>query len=665
MLTQFQEKAQKAIVIAESIAYDLGHSSVGSEHLLLSLLKMKDSTFSKTMKKYQVDDSLIYKDMMRLFGEKDAQPFYMEYSDVVKKILEDAISLSEAKKENKVSLNTLTLALLMQKESVAVELLNKYHIPFDEVKQELNDKTSLLHELNHIHELINYNEIVQKEKRILIGREKEIEQLFLTLCKKEKNNVLLIGKAGVGKTALVEKLAVMINEKQVPVPLQKKMIFELNLSSIVAGTRYRGEFEEKFRRIIDKIIQAKDAIIFIDEIHNLIGAGGAEGAIDASNILKPYLARRDLTIIGATTIEEYYKYFEKDQAMNRRFSIIKLKENTKEETITILEGVKQQYEEFHHVSISRQNIEDIIELCDQYLIQRVFPDKALDVLDLSCVKAHFLKSKTIEKEHILFVLEELTGMNMNPVKVYQSLFEKLQQKIYGQEQALKILTLSLQSLLTYPHPHKPQGIYMLAGPSGVGKTETVKELSRILDRHLIRMNMSEYSDASSVSKIIGTAPGYIGYDDRVSILHEMTLHPHSILLLDEIEKAHPQVLHLFLQVFDEGILQDNHQRSILFKDTLIFMTSNKGTNYNEVGFKKSDFSKEAFEECFSPEFLNRIDEIIPYQSLDMLSLEKILHAQSPYPLSPQMIEDILKDYDPHLGARTLFRQMKKYLIQQR
>ena len=324
MLTQFHEQAQKAIVIAESIAFDLGHSHVGSEHLLLSLLKMKDILMTKMLKSYHVDDEVIYKDIVRLFGEKDIQPFYMEYSDIVKKILEEAINITRERKESKVSLNILCLALLSQKESVAVELLNKYHVSFDQIKEELSQTRSLLYELDKIHELVNFNELVKKENRLMIGRDQELEQLFLTLCKKEKNNVLLIGKAGVGKTALVEKLAYKINHKEVPKLLQNKVIYELSLSSIVAGTKYRGEFEEKFKKIIDKVIQAKDAILFIDEIHNLIGAGGAEGAIDASNILKPFLARKDLTLIGATTIEEYYKYFEKDQAMNRRFSILKI-----------------------------------------------------------------------------------------------------------------------------------------------------------------------------------------------------------------------------------------------------------------------------------------------------------------------------------------------------
>lgn len=663
MLTQFHEKAQKAIVIAESIAFDLGHSSVGSEHLLLSLLKMKSTTFSNTLKKYNVTDEMIYEDIKRLFGEKDVQPFYMEYSEVVKKILDDAIQLSESQKESKVSLNMLCLALLSQKESVAVELLNKYHVPLDDVKKELSEEKTLLYELDSIHELTNFNRLVQKQKRKLIGRDKELEQLFLTLCKKEKNNALLIGKAGVGKTALIEKLADKINKHEVPQALDQKVIYELNLSSIVAGTKYRGEFEEKFKKIIDKVIQAKDAILFIDEIHNLIGAGGAEGAIDASNILKPYLARKDLTMIGATTIEEYYKYFEKDQAMNRRFAVIKMNENTKEETKEILLGLKKQYEDYHHLSIPDNRLNEVIDLCEQYMVQRVFPDKALDVLDLACVKANFLKESELKKEHVEKVIEEMTGMIIKKDLMYHDLQTQLENKIIGQSKAIYTLVQSLNALSTFPHLEKPEGVYLLVGGSGIGKTKTVKVLSECLERHLIKLDMSEYSEASSISKIIGSSPGYVGYDDHSSLLRELVLYPHSILLLDEIEKAHPQVLNLFLQVFDEGQLKDSHQHHILFKDTLIFMTSNVYTHtHRKVGFKKQTFSSEQLKEIFSEEFLNRVDEIIPYQSLTQKDLKEILIQNSPISLSKETIDKILKNYDSEKGARILLTQMKKYLV---
>lgn len=662
MLTQFHEKAQKAIVIAESIAFDMGHSSVGSEHLLLSLLKMKDCAFSKILKQYHVDDEMIYKDIMRLFGEKDIQPFYMEYSEVIKKILDDAMNMSEANKDSKVSLNTICIAMLLQKESVAVELLNKYHVPFDEIKRELSEEKSLIQELNLIHELTNLNESIQKQERIMIGRDIELQQLLQTLCKKEKNNALLIGKAGVGKTALIEKLALKINNQEVPPILKNKVIFELNISSIVAGTKYRGEFEEKFKKIIQKVMQAQDAILFIDEIHNLIGAGGAEGAIDASNILKPYLARKDLTIIGATTIEEYYKYFEKDQAMNRRFAIIKLKENTLEETKAILFGLKKQYEKYHGIKINQECIDDIISLCEQYLPQRVFPDKAIDVLDLACVKTSFLNEKEMRTQHIEKVIEEITGLTIHKSISYDQLHESFNQYIFGQDKAIQTIIESIQSLSKYPHAHKPQGVYLLLGSSGVGKSETAKLLAKLLNRHFMKLDMSEYSDSTSVNKIIGSSPGYVGYDDHSSLLHEIILHPSSILLLDEIEKAHPQVMHLFLQVFDEGILKDNHQHTITFKDTIIIMTSNvTHQNHASVGFKKQGYSYQSLKEYFSEEFLNRIDEIITYKTLTKKDYKKILIKNSPVPLSQQMIQELLKDYDYSLGTRPLLSKMRKYI----
>ncbi|MFV0393460.1 MAG: AAA family ATPase, partial [Coprobacillaceae bacterium] len=293
MLTKFNEQAQKAIVIAESIAFDLGHNNVGSEHLLLSLLKMSDSKLKSLLQEYNVDDKKIYDDVVRLFGENDSQPFYMEYSDVVKDILEASIKMTKDRGKNKVTLSFLTISLLQIKESVALELLRKYHVDIDDVIFKLNENSELESKLDQVQSMVNLNKKVKKEEYHVVGREKEIEQLCTILCKKEKNNALIIGEAGVGKSALVEKLARRINEKRVPEALQKTLVYELSLAGIVAGTKYRGEFEEKLKKIIDKVKEVKNVVIFIDEIHNIIGAGGAEGAIDASNILKPYLARKD------------------------------------------------------------------------------------------------------------------------------------------------------------------------------------------------------------------------------------------------------------------------------------------------------------------------------------------------------------------------------------
>lgn len=656
MLTQFHEKAQKVIVIAESIAFDLGHSHVGSEHLLLSLLKLKDTQFSKYLKNYDVDDEKIYDDIVRLFGEKDVQPFYMEYSETVKKVLDDALVIAKSKQQSKVMINDLILSLIRQKQCVAVELLNKYHVDFEQLEKLLQEERAALYELDQIHELVNINQKVKKEKRIMIGRENEINQLCSILCKKEKNNALLIGKAGVGKTALIEKLAYLINEKKVPLSLESKVIYELNLSSLVAGTKYRGEFEEKFKKILDKVMNAKDAIIFIDEIHNLIGAGGAEGAIDASNILKPFIARKQLTLIGATTLDEYYRYFEKDQAMNRRFAIIKMNENTEAETLEILKGLRRQYEEFHHIQIEDECLKDIIKLSKRYLPTRVFPDKALDILDLSCVKASFEKDDELMLRHIQSVIEEVSGLVLDENLCMEDIEKDINKEIIGQEDAISKLCYSLSH--RHIKDNKPEGIYLLMGTSGVGKTETVKVLARLLKRPLIRLDMSEYSDSVSTTKLIGSPPGYVGYDQQTSLFSELILHPHSVLLLDEVEKAHPQVLHLFLQGFDEGMIKDSHQRCIQLNNCIIVMTSNVLSNQgNRLGFKKQ-INKIQLEENFSKEFLNRIDEMIMFRNLDKNDLRKIAKK---YNITDSQIDDILREYDMSLGARPLTRKISQFV----
>ena len=656
MLTQFHEKAQKIIVIAESIAFDLGHSHVGSEHLLLSMLKVKDLEFCKLLKKYDVTDEKIQEDIVRLFGEKDIQPFYMEYSESVKKILEDAIEIAKVKQQSKVMVNDLIIALLQQKKSVAVELLNKYHVDFERIEKQLGEERAALYELDQIHELVNMNSKVLKEKRIMIGRDNEIQQLFSILCKKEKNNALLIGKAGVGKTALIEKLAYLINEHKVPDMLKNKVVYELNLSSLVAGTKYRGEFEEKFKKILDKIMNAKEAIIFIDEIHNLIGAGRAEGAIDASNILKPFIARKQLTLIGATTLDEYYRYFEKDQAMNRRFGVIKLNENNEDETFDILKGLRKQYEDFHSLKIEDERLKDIIYLSKRYLPSRVFPDKALDVLDLSCVKASFAHNKHLMVKHIQDVIEEMSGLVLDE-KISLDIIEKsLNEEVIGQKDAIHQLCRSLFN--KHKLDTRPEGVFLFMGSSGVGKTETVKKLSELLKRPLVRLDMSEYSDSVSVTKIIGSPPGYVGYDQQTSLFSELVLNPHCILLLDEVEKAHPQVLHLFLQGFDEGVIKDSHHRLIQLNNCIVIMTSNVMSQNNSLGFKKKKMNKVQLEEYFSKEFLNRIDETIVFRTLDKEDLKAIAYK---YGIEENKIEKLLEDYDVTQGARLLTRKISQHV----
>ena len=657
MLTKFDEQAQKAIVVAESIAFDLGHNNVGSEHLLLSLLKISDCKLRDLVKEYGVNEKNIYEDIKRLFGTNDDQPFYMEYSDAVKNILETAVEITNKQNKSKVTLNILTISLLKNAECVAHELLKKYHVDFDDIIYQLNENSELETKLDQIPSLVNLNKKVKQSEHLIIGRKKELEKLCMILSKKEKNNALIIGEAGVGKSALVEKLAYLINQNKVNDGLKKKIIYELSLSSIVAGTKYRGEFEEKLRKIIDKVKDMDNVIIFIDEIHNIIGAGGAEGAIDAANILKPYLARKDLTIIGATTTEEYYQHFEKDQAMNRRFSVITLKENTKEETLEILQKTKLFYERFHQIEVNDEVLTYLVENVDRYIKNRTFPDKAIDIFDLACVKARFKQQHIITKKIVKEVIEEYTSIKINDNYDFENIKAKLNQKILGQskaiEQIVNQLKLSKDSL-------QPK-VMMFIGNSGVGKSETAKELARLLSRKLIRLDMSEYRDSSSVQKIIGAAPGYVGYDKPSLLLGQLQTYPKSVLLLDEVDKASPDVLSLFLQVFDEGYLEDSHKRKVYFNNTIIIMTSNKGVVKNQLGFKKGNNFRKV-NGFFSEEFIGRIDEIISFKNLSKQDLKKIIRKHFKEKIREEDIENILDEYNMELQGRGIIKAVNKYLL---
>ena len=657
MLTKFDEQAQKAIVVAESIAFDLGHNNVGSEHLLLSLLKISDCKLRDLVKEYGVNEKNIYEDIKRLFGTNDDQPFYMEYSDAVKNILETAVEITNKQNKSKVTLNILTISLLKNAECVAHELLKKYHVDFDDIIYQLNENSELETKLDQIPSLVNLNKKVKQSEHLIIGRKKELEKLCMILSKKEKNNALIIGEAGVGKSALVEKLAYLINQNKVNDGLKKKIIYELSLSSIVAGTKYRGEFEEKLRKIIDKVKDMDNVIIFIDEIHNIIGAGGAEGAIDAANILKPYLARKDLTIIGATTTEEYYQHFEKDQAMNRRFSVITLKENTKEETLEILQKTKLFYERFHQIEVNDEVLTYLVENVDRYIKNRTFPDKAIDIFDLACVKARFKQQHIITKKIVKEVIEEYTSIKINDNYDFENIKVKLNQKIVGQskaiEQIVNQLKLSKDSL-------QPK-VMMFLGNSGVGKSETAKELARLLSRKLIRLDMSEYRDSSSVQKIIGAAPGYVGYDKPSLLLGQLQTYPKSVLLLDEVDKASPDVLSLFLQVFDEGYLEDSHKRKVYFNNTIIIMTSNKGVVKNQLGFKKGNNFRKV-NGFFREEFISRIDEIISFKNLSKQDLKKIIRKHFKEKIREEDIENILDEYNMELQGRGIIKAVNKYLL---
>ena len=639
LLREFDEQAQKAIVVAESLSFDFGHQNVGSEHLLLSLLKIHDNQLKRLLQKYDVNDAVVEEDIKRLFGTNDDQPFYMEYSQSVKRILERSIEYAKDKNQDQVTLNILIISLLKEKESVAYEILQKYHVDVEEVIYLLQEKSAFETPLDQIPTLVNINKKVKTKKYKIIGRENEIDQVCTILSKKEKNNVLIIGEAGVGKSALVEKLAMMINQGKVVDSLKNKIIYELSLSSLVAGTKYRGEFEEKFKKIIDKVKDLDNVIIFIDEIHNVIGAGGAEGAIDASNILKPYLARKDMTVIGATTIDEYYKHFEKDHAMNRRFSIVTLKENTKEETLEILKGIKGYYESYHQIKIDNVLLKELIELVDCHIKNRTYPDKAIDILDLSCVKAKFYHEKELTKNRIVETIEKYLNITIHHQMDYQKLEKQLNKDILGQEKGIH------QMIETFQHKQLPISFFIY-GPTSCGKTLTAKSLAKYLNYHYLKLDMNQYQESHSLYKLLET------YHEKPSLLlSTLQSYPHTVLLLDHIDQACEEIIHLFSQILDDGYYEDQAKRKISFEN-VVFIMSQTCTSRCCMGFKKSRQTKYLKHELF-----DKVDQTIEYQPLSKEIIEKIIHLREH--ISIEKIHNLLKEEHIPINLSKMMKQIKQ------
>ena len=474
----------------------------------------------------------------------------------------------------------------------------------------------------------------------------------------------------------------MINEGKVNEKLKNKVIYELDISNVVAGTKYRGEFEEKLKKILRKVKEDKNAIIFIDEIHNIIGAGGAEGAIDASNILKPYLSRGEIQIIGATTFEEYSKIFEKEKALERRFQVVKLLELSTKNTIKILYHILDSYKKFHNLEIESNLLEKIVELCKQYMTMRYFPDKAIDVLDSSFVRAKQLGKAQVTKEDVIEVIEQQCKVAINKQNTEFDLYNLLKQNIIGEDEALlkinKDINLIERGLVDNS---RPLGVYMFVGPTGVGKTETAKLIAKYYfgdESRLIKVDMSMFMEAHSVSKLIGAPPGYVGYDSQTYLIDEIRKNPHSVILLDEIEKAHKEVLNIFLNVFDEGYFIDSNKRKIDFRNSLIILTSNLGftndtTNKKTLGFFSEDASQQEIEKAinrhFKPEFLNRIDDIIYYKplnyatSLELASMYADEYQKNlNYEISKESLDELVKNLDINrYGARGIKRGVKKLI----
>ena len=693
MFSKFSEDAQKSLLLAKKEMMKLNHPYVGSEHLLLAILSTNNYV-SRTLKKYNITYEIFYNEIIKIIGKGTKQSSWYLYTPLLKKIIENASLDSKEKRAKEVSIEQLFISLLEEGDGVAIRILIGMNIDIDLIYEEFSNKY-LVKKLKKDNNLlvndfsINFNQrVLNGEIDPVIDRDMEVDRLIEILSRRTKNNPLLVGEAGVGKTAIVEELSRRIVEGKVPKFLYNKKILSVSISSLVSGTKYRGEFEERINKILKEVETNQNIILFIDEIHTIVGAGGAEGAIDASNILKPSLARGKIRIIGATTSDEYKKFIEKDRALDRRFQKIFIEEPDNEKTKNMLKSLKPIYESYHGVKIANELIDYIVEVSSKYIKNRKNPDKSIDILDEVCVKASIqggkkelalyeknniikkiLKEKNkavqngdfrkanklrveqnnleteinnainkkknsntliITKNMINKIIEEKTQIpiyeiNKNNKLIIKKLETNLKKSIYGQEQIINTIINYTKKIQLGFRKNKPYS-FLFVGPTGVGKTMFVKKYAETLygKDNFIRIDMSEYKEESSISKLLGSSPGYVGYDDNRSILEKVRNHPNSVILLDEIEKASPAVIKLFLQILDEGVIRDSNGRNIYFDNSVIFMTSNLGCTGSSIGFNNIDTISNNLKDFLSIEFINRIDKICLFKSLDNKVINEVI-----------------------------------------
>ena len=706
MNSKFTEKAKRALNASVAVAEGYGHTYIGSEHLLLALMQEEGSCAHAIMKKHRLTKEKLDKCIKEYSGSGTRSELSVaDTTPRCKRIIEAAYKSSRRFSSELIGTEHLLLALLEERECVGVRVLLRCDADVGAIKE---DTLSFLRTAERslqgapktdtsIPNLTKYGKNLTALAASgafdpLIGREKETERLIRILTRKSKNNPCLIGEAGVGKTAIVEGLATRIAEGRVPPALIGKIIISVDLTSMVAGAKYRGDFEERIKSIMEEASKNSAIILFIDELHTIVGAGSAEGAIDAANIMKPELSRGDIRIIGATTLDEYRRYIEKDGALERRFQPISIEEPTVDGTLDILYGLRERYERHHGLRIEDSAIEAAARLSDRYIQDRFLPDKAIDLLDETCAKVvveasennpkmrnmeNKLRQISAKKESAIAsrdfesamqlgdaeriystelageamrlkqaradtavtetdvrgLLSEITGIELSGdgrALEYGDILAALSRRIIGQSEAITSLSSAVRrSLAGINDPERPRGIFMLLGESGVGKTETARALAEALfgaDSALISYDMSEYSEPYSVSKLIGSAPGYVGHEDTRSALETVRRRPYSVVLLDEAEKAHPDVMSLFLQIFDKGYITDAQGRRISFRNTYILLTSNVGARSSAVsGFAKggSGGARERLKGYFRDELINRLDEVILFASPTVAELESI------------------------------------------
>ncbi len=775
----FSQRMQEVIRLSREEALRLGHDYIGTEHLLLAMIREGGGMAIRILRNLGVDLVRLQRtieDSVRSYGGT-ATIGNIPLTKQAERVLKLSYLEARGLKADVVGTEHLLLALLRESDTIAAQILAHFNVTYDAARQELQNilsgRSSVRPERGaprvRVTERVktpvldNFGRDLTKlalEGKLdpVIGRDREIERVAQVLSRRKKNNPVLIGEPGVGKTAIVEGLALRIVERKVPRVLLDKRIVTLDLAALVAGTKYRGQFEERVKAILNELEKARDVIIFIDELHTLVGAGGASGSLDASNMFKPALARGEIQCIGATTLDEYRQYIEKDGALERRFQKILVDPPTPEETFHILMNIKDRYEAHHGVVYTEEAIRACVRLAERYITDRYLPDKAIDVMDEVGARvhlAHLVVPKEIQEleerieqirqqknqvvrmqnfeeaarlrdtekklqaelealkeewerqaaemvypvteDDVADVVAMMTGIPVN--KVAQSeqhklltLEEELKKHVVGQDEAIEHLVRAIRRARAgLKDPNRPIGSFMFLGPTGVGKTELAKALARCLfdtEDALIRIDMSEYMEKHSVSRLIGAPPGYVGYEEGGQLTEKVRRKPYSIILLDEIEKAHPDVFNILLQVLDDGILTDGLGRRVDFKNTVIIMTSNIGTRDikagGRIGFtanpESDDYEtlrssiEEAVRRLFNPEFLNRIDEFIIFRPLKREHISRIIDIQLQRLLKRLEVAHIQleltksareflvdKGYDEKFGARPLRRALQRYL----
>ncbi len=781
MENSYSKSVNQVLEIAREQAQNFHHRLIGTEHVLLALVIETDGEAGKILRSWGLTPTAVREEIERYTGYGSApKTSYMEMSPRLSLALDYAKRQADQGGYKEIETNHVLLGITASEQVLSAMILKNLNVDIGRLRQDVNDSLDQEQDFGDSASWLgNSNTATGQKKRKnsttptldkvavnlnqrtregdidpVIGREKEIKRVIQILSRRTKNNPVLVGEPGVGKTAVAEAIATEIVNKRVPEDLLNKRVMALNMGSLVAGTKYRGEFEDRMKKILDEIAKDGKVILFVDEMHTLIGAGGAEGAIDASNILKPSLARGDIQMIGATTFDEYQKYIEKDQALARRFQQVRLNEPTKKDTLAILNGLRPKYEKFHHVTISDASLEDAVDLSSRYITNRFLPDKAIDLVDEASaavkIKTNVGSNKDlvqinekiksiieqkneaaasqnfvqaaqlqeaqnnlqmqrekmenalqvkvsaeaiVEPEDIAKVVSDWTGVPVTQMKRDESrqlanLESILHKRVIGQDKAVSAVARAIRrSRSGIKDERRPIGSFLFLGPTGVGKTELAKSVAAAMfgsEDNLIRLDMSEYMDQIASSKLIGSAPGYVGYEEGGQLSEQVRRHPYSVVLLDEVEKAHPDVFNLLLQVLDEGFLTDSKGRKVDFRNTIIIMTSNLGSrtlfDSKAVGFNadKLDQAKarrakveQAIKQFFRPEFLNRIDETIIFDELTKKQLRDIVTLLThklvvrlqkkgiTLKISRAALDKIVQDgYDPENGARPLRRAIQ-------